>query len=167
MNEKFNQEFVSFVMDDIKANNGEYLEHKFNEFMDIKAQESLRIPREMYRLRLVTKKKVVTCEYCTAQGEVKSNCTRCGGKGVHFKSYECYEVAPRTIKIVKIDRDPKTGILRYWENMSEYYYETVLGDMNKYIPDYPYGVHFLHFTKAAAENEAERLNKIRAERGLM
>ena len=155
-----NKEFKEYVLNDLENTNQMYLNHKYQEFMSKKN-------REAYVLRMVTEKKVVVCERCHRVGQVLPCCHECGGKGTHYKSYQCYEVNPRKIEIEKIDRDPKTGKLRYWTSMSEFYYDEIHNEDNKYVAEYPHGVHMVHFSLQEATNEANRLNEIRKQRGEM
>lgn len=148
-----NKEFRDFVLKDLEATNPLYLNCKYLEFIHRKSQEA-------FILRKTTKKKVVTCERCHRIGQVLPSCPECGGKGTHYKSYQCYEVSPRKIMIEKTDRDPENGKLRYWTSASEFYYDEVYPEDNKYIEYYPHGIHFVHFSFEAATNEANRLNAI-------
>jgi hypothetical protein len=113
----------------------------------------------MVKLKPVETKKKRVCPACYAKGEVKSDCRRCYGKGVISSTTVRYSVAARPIEIEKIDRDPKTGIRRYWENESEFFYETTTHELNKYIPNVPYGIHLIHDSYDDAFAEAERVNK--------
>ena len=51
--------------------------------------------------------------------------------------------------------------------MSEFYYDEVHPEDNKYVEEYPHGVHLVHFSLEEATNEANRLNAIRKQRGEM
>lgn len=153
-----NEEFRDYVLKDLQETNRVYLSHKYQEFLDKKH-------REAYVLRMVLRDKIVVCEKCHKAGQVLPHCTRCGGKGTHRKSYQCYEVNPRKAEIEKIDRDPKNGKLRYWTSASDFYYEEIRPEDNKYIGDYPHGIHMVHFSLEEATNEANRLNEIRRQRG--
>jgi hypothetical protein len=113
----------------------------------------------MYILRPEERRRKVVCPDCHRRGEVTDGCRLCHGAGVKNIAYIQFKVQDRPIEIVKTDRDPKTGILRYWENMNEFYHETVTHNINKYIPDVPYGVHLCHDTRKSAEIECERINK--------
>lgn len=155
------KDFQEYVMEDLENNHQTYLYNKYLGFLESQSKT----PKMAYVLRLETKKKVVTCESCTSNGEVVPGCNRCGGKGTHHKSYQVYEVSPRKVEIVKIDRDPNTGELRYWTDKSEFYPESVTNERNHYVADYPHGVHFIHFNYQEALNEVNRLNKIRKQRG--
>lgn len=155
-----NKEFRDYVLNDLEMTNQMYLNHKYQEFLSRKS-------REAFILRMVIKKKVVTCERCHKAGQVLPHCPECGGKGIHYKSYQCYEVSPRKVEIEKIDRDPKNGKLRYWTSMSDFYYDEIRHEDNKYVEDYPHGVHMIHFSIEEATNEANRLNEIRRQRGEM
>lgn len=155
-----NEKFRDYVFKDLEETNQPYLNLKYQKFVD-------KEKREAFTLRMTIKKKVVVCEKCHKAGQVLSCCPECGGKGVHYKSYQCYEVNPRKTQIEKIDRDPKTGKLRYWTSMSEYYYEELRPEDNKYVEDYPHGVHMVHFSLEEATNEVNRLNEIRRQRGDM
>ena len=113
----------------------------------------------MFVLRPTEKKYRVVCPDCAKRGEVLDSCKCCCGVGVIRKSIKQYYVQDRPIEIEHTDRDPKTGILRYWENKSEFFYETVTASLNNYVPDVPYGVHLCHDTRKFAEAECERINK--------
>ena len=112
----------------------------------------------MFILRPTEKKFKVVCPACAKRGEVVASCRTCCGAGVRGKSIMQYYVQEKPIEIEKVDRDPKNGILRYWENLSEFFYETVTPKLNKYAPDVPYGVHLCHDTRKSAEIECERIN---------
>lgn len=115
--------------------------------------------RMMVRLKPVETRKKRVCPACYAKGEVTLGCHKCHGAGIiNFKTIR-YNVATRPIEIVKTDRDPKTGIIRYWENQNEFYHETTTPKLNKYVPEVPYGVHLLHDSYDEAFAEAERVNK--------
>lgn len=113
----------------------------------------------MFVLRPTEKKFVKVCPACAKRGEVVDSCRTCYGKGVIKKSTFQYYVKDRPIEITYIDRDPKTGILRYWEDASNFFYETITHELNKYVPEVPYGVHLCHDTWKSAESECERINK--------
>jgi hypothetical protein len=89
---------------------------------------------------------------------VLNSCKVCGGNGTKKETIPAYYVQDRPIEIIKVDRDPKTGILRYWEGSTDYFYETTTSELNKYVPDVPYGVHLCHDTKLSAQCECERVN---------
>lgn len=112
----------------------------------------------MYVLRPEEKRHKVVCSDCHRRGEVVDTCRICRGSGIKSTTSMQFRVKDKPIEIVKIDRDPKTGIMRYWENMSEFYHETTTHKINKYIPDVPYGVHLCHDTRRSAEIECERIN---------
>lgn len=120
----------------------------------------------MFVLRPTEKVYKSVCPACAARGEVLDSCTTCRGTAIKRFRFTQYYVQDRPIQIDKIDRDPKTGILRYWENMSEYYHETTTPDINKYVPEVPYGVHFCHDTRASAETECARINKYLADKAI-
>ena len=152
------KEFIDHVLKDLEITNEVY--NKYQEFIDKKN-------REAFVLRMVVKKKIVVCEKCHKAGQVLPFCHECGGKGTYYKSYQCYEVSPHKVEIEKIDREPETGKLRYWISMSEFYYDEVYPEDNKYVGEYPHGVHLIHFSLEEATNEANRLNTIRKQRGEM
>lgn len=118
----------------------------------------------MFVLRPTEKVHKSVCPACAARGEVLDSCTSCRGTAVKKYRFTQYYVQDRPIQIDKVDRDPKTGILRYWENMSEFYHETTTPELNKYVPEVPYGIHFCHDTKASAETECARINKYLADK---
>ena len=98
----------------------------------------------MYRIRENVDKTKVACTYCYKQPyhEVKSDCTRCGGKGVHNKGKKRWIVAKEQELILQIDRD-ENGELRFWESKSCYF---------------PEGNKIVHFTKEDAKIECDRRN---------
>ena len=112
----------------------------------------------MYVLRPTEKVHKSVCPTCAKRGEVIDSCPSCHGSAIRKYRFVQYYVQDRPIQIVNVDRDPKTGILRYWENNSEFYHETTYNEMNKHIPDVPYGVHFCHDDKKSAETECNRIN---------
>lgn len=112
----------------------------------------------MFVLRPTEKKFRVVCPVCAKRGLIEDSCPMCHGSGTKGKSIFQYYVQDRPIEIEKIDRDPKTGVLRYWENLSEFLYETVYPELNKYVPKVPHGVHLCHDTRRSAEVECERIN---------
>ena len=118
----------------------------------------------MFILRPTEKKYKAVCSDCARRGEVLNSCRQCNGTGVKGKRMFQYYVQERPIEIVKTDRDPKIGVLRYWENFSEYFYETVTPNLNKYVPEVPYGVHLCHDTMKSAMAECERINNYLSER---
>lgn len=118
----------------------------------------------MYVLRPTEKTHKTVCPVCASRGEVLNTCPSCRGTAVKNYRITQYYVQDRPIQIDHIDRDPKTGILRYWESQSDCYYETTTPDINKYVPEVPYGVHFCHDEKKWAEAECERVNKYLADK---
>ena len=112
----------------------------------------------MFVLRPGKDTRKVVCPACANRGEVISSCRVCGGNGTKKESIPAYYVQDRPIEIVKVDRDPKTGILRYWEGACDYFYETLDPSLNKYVPKVPYGVHICHDSKASAQQECDRIN---------
>ncbi len=113
----------------------------------------------MFVLRPTEKKVTTVCSACAKRGEVVDSCRTCHGKGVTRKSIFQYYVQDRPIEIKHIDRDPKTGILRYWEDASNFFYETTTHELNNHVPEVPYGVHLCHDTWKSAEAERDRINK--------
>jgi hypothetical protein len=113
----------------------------------------------MFVLRPTEKKIVTVCPTCAKRGEVVNSCRTCYGAGVKKKSIPQYYVQDKPVQITQIDRDPKTGILRYWENTSEFFYETAYPALNPYIPEVPYGVHLCHDEVISAQIECERINE--------
>lgn len=113
----------------------------------------------MFVLRPTEKKFTTVCPACAKRGEVVDNCKTCYGKGVIKKSIFQYYVKDRPIEINYVDRNPKNGILRYWEDASNFFYETTTPELNKNVPEVPYGVHLCHDTWKSAEAECERINK--------
>lgn len=117
----------------------------------------------MFILRPIEKRITTVCPACAKRGEVVNSCHTCYGAGIKKKSIPQYYVQDRPIEITKVDRDPETGILRYWENLSEFFYETAYPSLNKYVPEVPYGIHFCHSNKNSAQTECERINKYLSE----
>lgn len=115
--------------------------------------------RLMIKLKPVETKKKRVCPACYAKGEVTDDCHKCHGAGIINSKTIRYNVIARPVEIVKVDRDPKTGIIRYWENQSEFFYETVTPKLNKYVPEVPFGVHLIHESYEDAFAEADRINK--------
>lgn len=113
----------------------------------------------MFVLRPTEKKVTTVCSACAKRGEVVDSCRTCHGKGTTRKSIFQYYVQARPIEIARVDRDPKNGILRYWEDASNFFYETVTSDLNKNVPDVPYGVHLCHDNWKSARAECDRINK--------
>jgi hypothetical protein len=113
----------------------------------------------MFVLRPTEKKYKVVCPICAKRGIVEDSCSTCRGTGIKRKSVFQYYVQDRPIEITRIDRDPKTGILRYWENSCEFFYETVDPKLNEYVPEVPYGIHLCHDDRKSAQVECERINK--------
>jgi hypothetical protein len=113
----------------------------------------------MFVLRPTEKKFTTVCSACAKRGEVVDSCRTCHGKGITRKSVFQYYIQDRPIEINYIDRDPKTGILRYWEDASNFFYETVTPDLNNNVPNVPYGVHLCHDNWKSAEAECERINE--------
>jgi len=115
--------------------------------------------RLMIKLKPVEVKKKRVCSACYAKGEVTESCHKCHGTGVINSSTIRYRVTAHPVEIVKIDRDPRNGIIRYWENQSEFTYETTTPELNKYVPEVPFGVHLLHDSYEEAFAEAARVNE--------
>ena len=112
----------------------------------------------MFVLRPTTRKLKVVCPTCASRGEVIDACETCRGTAIKKRNILQYYIQDKPIKINNIDRDPKTGILRYWENGSEFFYETVTPELNKYVPEVPYGIHLCHDSYKTAERERKRVN---------
>lgn len=113
----------------------------------------------MFVLRPTEKVHKSVCPKCAERGEVLDSCPSCRGSAVKKYRFTQYYVQDRPIQIVQVDRDPETGILRYWENMSEYYHETTYPELNKYVPEVPHGIHFCHDDRKSAETECKRINE--------
>ncbi len=113
----------------------------------------------MYVLKPIESKVKTVCLACAKRGEVVDFCRFCNGEGITKKTIIQYGIKERPIQIDKVDRDPKTGILRYWENDSEFFYETVYPELNKYVPKVPYGIHLCHDDMKSAMTERDRINK--------
>lgn len=121
----------------------------------------------VYVLTSTDEIKKVVCKSCAKRGEVLSACPECGGAGVHRKSVQRFRVKDRPIELVQVDRDPHTGLIRYWTGLSDFYYESTYPTLNRFVPEVPYGIHFVHGNKASAQAEADRINAFLAkqERG--
>jgi hypothetical protein len=113
----------------------------------------------MFVLRPTEKIHKTVCLACAHRGEVTDECIWCHGTATKKQKIMQYYVQDKPIHIVKIDRDSKTGILRYWENTSEFFYETIMPRLNKYVPEVPYGIHLCHDNRESAEIERDRINK--------
>jgi hypothetical protein len=113
----------------------------------------------MVKLKPVETKKKRVCPACYAKGEVTDDCYKCHGAGIIKSKTIRYNVVARPVEIVKVDRDPKTGTIRYWENQSEFFYETTTPKLNKYVPEVPFGIHLIHENFEDAFAEAARINK--------
>jgi hypothetical protein len=120
----------------------------------------------MYILGLAEKVTKTVCPTCAQRGEVMDSCPTCHGTAIQKYRVPQYYLRKFPIEIVKIDRDPKTGILRYWENLCEFYYETTDPTLNPYVPAVPYGVHLVHDNKESAEQECDRINRFLFEEAL-
>ncbi len=112
----------------------------------------------MFVLRPTFARYSFVCPTCAKRGQVISDCTDCHGRGTKIRKVMQYRVQDKPIQIIQIDRDPATGILRYWENQSDFYYETVDSSLNKFVPDVPHGIHLIHANAQFAKNELERVN---------
>lgn len=129
--------------------------------------------RLMIKLRPVETKKKRVCPVCYAKGEVTDDCHKCHGAGIINSKTLRYNVAAHPVEIIKVDRDPETGIIRYWENQSEFFHETTTPQLNKYVPEVPFGIHLIHGSYEEAFAEANRVNKaleeleIKANRGFV
>lgn len=112
-----------------------------------------------YKLTPTTTKFRAVCTACARRGRIVEDCKTCHGSGEVMRSHMKYELNRRPIDIVKVDRDSRTGIIRYWTDMSEFFYETVTPSLNKYVPEVPHGIHLVHKSLLDAENEANRINR--------
>lgn len=120
----------------------------------------------MFVLRPGKTTRKVVCPACAKRGEIVDSCKICRGSGIKRETVTAYTVQDRPTEIVRIDRDPDTGILRYWQGACDYFYETVDSSLNRYVPDVPYGIHLCHDTKQSAIIECERVNKFLLEKTL-
>ena len=120
----------------------------------------------MFILRPTEKIHKSVCPRCAAVGEVLDSCPTCHGSAIKKYRFTQYYVQDRPIKIEKVDRDPATGILRYWENQSEFYHETTYPELNKFVPEVPHGVHFCHDDISSAKAECARINNYLADKAL-
>jgi len=98
---------------------------------------------QMYHIKLQDYKIKVVCNKCYHNGQVDEKCSECGGKGIHNKTKQKWEVSKKLVSIDKIDRD-EDGELRYWKDKDSFFYE-----MDK----------LLHFAYQDANNECKRRNK--------
>lgn len=112
----------------------------------------------MYVLKPTTKFHKVVCPVCAERGEVLDSCTTCRGSAFKKQCVTQYYVPDKPTRIDHIDRDPKNGVMRYWENTSEYIYETLYPTLNKYVIDIPYGIHLCHDDLKSAYAECDRIN---------
>ncbi len=115
----------------------------------------------MFILRPGKNTRKVVCAECAKRGEVVDTCS-CRGTGIKKETVPAYFVQDRPVEIDRVDRDPETGILRYWQGSCDYFYETIYPSLNRYVPEVPYGVHLCHETSRSAQAECERINKFLA-----
>lgn len=120
----------------------------------------------MVRIKMTESKVKQCCPSCSKKSQIDYDCPICGGSGTRKKTIKRYEVVKGYTDICRIDRNPETGRLRYWTSSSEYYFEEVFPTDNRYVPDIPNGIHFLHHSSEDAQRECNRINKILEERGL-
>ena len=113
----------------------------------------------MFILRPTEKVHKTVCPACMHRGEVIDECKWCRGTAIKKQRIMQYYIQDKPIQIIQIDRDPRTGILRYWENSSEFFYETTTPKLNKYVPEVPYGIHLCHDDRQSAQTECDRINK--------
>ena len=99
---------------------------------------------EMYHIKLQDYRIKVVCNKCYKNGQVDEKCSECGGKGIHNKTKQKWEVSKKLVSIDKIDRD-KDGELRYWKDKDSFFYE-----MDR----------LLHFSYQDAKNECKRINNV-------
>lgn len=114
---------------------------------------------QMYQITKDVEKVKQCCPSCAKLHIIKTNCPICGGKGVRNVSREYYRPVLSPVTIEKIDRDPKTGKLRYWISSNEYAYEETYPSDNPYVPPIKNGVHLFHLTQKDAIAECDRINK--------
>lgn len=114
--------------------------------------------RKMYRLLGTRFTEKVFCRSCARQGCINPKCPECGGKGIHKFHWEGFRASNEAYILEKVDRCPETGHIRYWSDKSNFCYETVTPELNKYCPDVPYGIHYYHDTYKEAEAEVNRVN---------
>lgn len=112
----------------------------------------------MFVLRPTSKKHKTVCPACAERGEVISSCYLCHGSAIKSANIPQYYVQERPIEIRHVDRDPENGVLRYWEDASNFFYETVYPELNKYIEEVPHGIHLCHDSRQSAELECKRIN---------
>ena len=113
----------------------------------------------MFVLRPTEKVIKTVCPECSKRGEVVNSCQTCHGSAIKKYNFTQYYVQDKPIQITNIDRDPKTGVLRYWEGACDFFYETVYPELNRYVPEVPHGIHLCHDTMLSAKQECERINK--------
>ena len=97
---------------------------------------------QMYHIKLQDYKIKVVCNKCYHNGQVDEKCSECGGKGIHNKTKQKWDVSKKLVSIDKIDRD-EDGELRYWKDKDSFFYE-----MDR----------LLHFSYQDALNECKRRN---------
>lgn len=78
--------------------------------------------KKFYRIELNDYKIQVVCDRCYNNGQVNPRCNECGGKGVHSKTKQKWEISNSLELLDKIDRD-ENGELRYWIDSSSYFRE--------------------------------------------
>lgn len=114
--------------------------------------------RKMYKLLSTKFTERVFCRSCARLGCINPKCPECGGKGIHKFHWDGFRVSNDAYILEKVDRCPKTGHIRYWSDKSNFCYETVTPELNKYCPNVPYGIHYYHDIYQDAEAEVTRVN---------
>jgi hypothetical protein len=120
----------------------------------------------MFVLRPTDKKHKVVCPACAKRGEVLKSCNVCHGSAIKSISIPQYYMQERPVEITHIDRDPKNGVLRYWEGACDFFYETLYPELNRYVPEVPHGIHLCHDTMRSARVECERINQFLQEKAI-
>lgn len=120
----------------------------------------MEISIKAYLLGVEEKSRKRVCPRCVETNSIiYEHCHKCHGNGFVKERYLHFSAHKNPTEIVAVSRAEHTGKLRYWLSQSEFYDEETYNADNVFMPDVPYGIHFVHFTKEEAEREAKRINR--------
>jgi len=80
---------------------------KDSEVKENKNNSNYKTKLEMYHIKLQDYEIKVVCNKCYKNGQVDEKCSECGGKGIHNKTKQKWEISKKLVSIDKIDRDMK------------------------------------------------------------
>ena len=80
---------------------------KDSEVKENKNNSNYKTKLEMYHIKLQDYEIKVVCNKCYRNGQVDEKCSECGGKGIHNKTKQKWEISKKLVSIDKIDRDMK------------------------------------------------------------